>query len=241
MSITLEFKWGVSRGRDSYGYNICSLYVNGDKVSSCNGGGYDMKGTALGNWVAKAFAKRLTRIPKRKFPEQREWIPDPDGMMCNNIDCLWPREKRDEKSIIFYRGPAKTCPQCGNPTVQDHRAGHYEPRPPCFYGLTFHDPNFDPGKAKLRHQTAFAKAAQVAGMTVEEAEAKGLSLGLERYQAFYAASSTVPTRKHRIPLINGACGFSSVEKIMAAIGLSLEYVPTKGRNSVYILHDRRNK
>lgn len=232
---TLEFKWGVSRGRDSYGYNICSLYVDGIKVSSCNGGGYDMKGTALGNWVASVFAKRLTRIPKRKFPEQREWIPEPGARICRNIAC------ESGEGDGFYRGRAEVCPHCGQVTDHDHRAGHYEARPPQFYGLTFHDPNFDPGKAKIRHQTAFAKAAEVAGMTVEEAEAKGLSLGLERYQAFYAASSTVPTRKHRVPSINGACGFRCVEDIMKAIGLSLEYVPTKGKDSVYILHDRREK
>lgn len=49
----LEFRWTVSRGRDTYGYNICSLYVDGKKFSSCNGGGYDMKGTSLGAWIEK--------------------------------------------------------------------------------------------------------------------------------------------------------------------------------------------
>ena len=44
---TCSFKWTVSRGRYTYGYNICTMYLhrrNGDKVkvSSCNGGGYDM-------------------------------------------------------------------------------------------------------------------------------------------------------------------------------------------------------
>lgn len=40
----LSFRWSVSR---------CSLWVDGCKVSSCNGGGYDMKGTAAGNWIEK--------------------------------------------------------------------------------------------------------------------------------------------------------------------------------------------
>lgn len=44
----LQFKWTISRGRDTYGYNICSLYVDGKKVSGCSGGGYDMMGTCLG-------------------------------------------------------------------------------------------------------------------------------------------------------------------------------------------------
>ena len=58
----LEFCWGVSRGRDSYGYNICSLKVDGVKASSCNGGGYDMRGTVLGNWLARTFPKKLLRL-----------------------------------------------------------------------------------------------------------------------------------------------------------------------------------
>jgi len=59
----LRFKWTVSRDRDTYGYNICSLYVNGTKVSSCNGGGYDMQGTALGNWITDNFQDKLKKLP----------------------------------------------------------------------------------------------------------------------------------------------------------------------------------
>lgn len=158
MSRTLELKWSVSRGRDTYGYNICSLYVDRVKVSSCNGGGYDMQGTALGNWVERAFREELLTLT--------------------------------------------------------------EP----FYGLTFHDPNYDPAKVVID------------GQTIEEREEAGLSLGLERYQAFHGASSKVPTERHVIPLIDGACGFGEVEKVLRAIGYRLEYVPTRGRNqSIYRL------
>ena len=147
----LEFKWGKSRGRDTYGYNICTLQVDGAKVASCNGGGYDMKGTCLGDWVARTFAARLLRLRKP------------------------------------------------------------------FHGLSFHDPNYKtPAK-------------------VAEREAKGESLGLERYQAFYSASSPIPTRKHRVPSINGACGFSSVESIMVAIGLKSRYV----KEGLYIVTNGR--
>ena len=31
---TLKFKYTTSRGRNSYGYNICSLWVDNEKVSS---------------------------------------------------------------------------------------------------------------------------------------------------------------------------------------------------------------
>jgi hypothetical protein len=165
----LEFKWTTSRGRDSYGYNICSLYVDGCKVSSCNGGGYDMEGTAFGNWLAKAYADKLRDLPTGKL--------------------------------------AKT-----------------------FYGLTYHDPNYDPGKAKIGKDCTDRTMGQGSdGKTVADAEAAGESLGLERYQAFYSASSKHPTKRHTVPLIDGACGMSSVQRIAEAIGLTLEYLPVRSQ------------
>ena len=61
----LTFKWTVSRGRDSYGYNIVTLRVDGDKVSSCNGGGYDMKGTCLGNLACTCVFRRTSETKAR--------------------------------------------------------------------------------------------------------------------------------------------------------------------------------
>ncbi len=57
--MNLEFKRTTSRGNDTYGYNIVSLYVDGKKKSSCMGGGYDMMGTALGDFVEKQFQEKL--------------------------------------------------------------------------------------------------------------------------------------------------------------------------------------
>lgn len=58
----LHFKWTISKGRDTYGYNICTLYVDGIKVSSCNGGGYDLMGTCLGNYLESAWQSELRGI-----------------------------------------------------------------------------------------------------------------------------------------------------------------------------------
>lgn len=143
----LTTKWGVSRGRDTYGYNICSLYVDGSKVSSCSGGGYDLTGTVVGLWLAKAYAERLRKKIK---------------------------------------------------------AAHY--------GLCFINPNYDPGKAKID------------GETVEEREKAGKSVGLERYQAYYSASSKLPTKQHTVPHLNGGCGIDCMWKVAAAIGLKVERV-----------------
>ena len=72
-----------------------------------------------------------------------------------------------------------------------------------FYGLTYHDPNWQPSKEIIKR------------------EEEGKSLGLERYQDFYKQSSKLPTEKHTIPQINGACGFSSVEKILNHLGFKI--------------------
>ena len=161
----LEFVWTVSKARDSYGYNIMTLYVNDKKVAQCNGGGYDMKGTVLGQWIATTFKDQLLKLKQE------------------------------------------------------------------FCGLTYHDPNYDPNKEIIK------------GQTIAEREKEGKSLGLERYQAFYAASSKLPTEKHIIPEINGATGFSSVEKILKTIGCELEYIPSRRNkdNSLYKLVKRETQ
>tara|TARA_Y100001970_G_scaffold111694_1_gene139388 strand:+ start:985 stop:1464 length:480 start_codon:yes stop_codon:yes gene_type:complete len=130
----LKYKWTVSKAVDTYGYDICTLFVNGDKVSRCNGGGYDMQGTCLGDWIERKFKDDLLQLKE------------------------------------------------------------------TFYGLTFHNPNWKPP------------------LEIVEKEKEGKSLGLERYQDFYKQSSDLPTEKHTIPLIDGACGINSVEKILNAIG-----------------------
>jgi hypothetical protein len=58
----LETKWTVSRGRETYGYNVCTLYADGKKAARCNGGGYDMTGTVIGEWIEKNYQDRLKTL-----------------------------------------------------------------------------------------------------------------------------------------------------------------------------------
>jgi hypothetical protein len=69
----LTFKWTISRGRNTYGYNICSLYVDGKKVASCNGGGYDMQGTCFGDWLEKEFSEGIKNLDIDQFYGIREY------------------------------------------------------------------------------------------------------------------------------------------------------------------------
>lgn len=65
--IDVTFKWTTSRAVDTYGYNICTLYANGKRGASCSGGGYDMKGTALGLFMMKQFDEQLRTLTPSEF------------------------------------------------------------------------------------------------------------------------------------------------------------------------------
>ena len=56
----------VSRGRDTYGYNICRLddTSTGDRFK-CMGGGYDMQGTVFGEWLEACYQDRLVVLKDR--------------------------------------------------------------------------------------------------------------------------------------------------------------------------------
>jgi|SRR5665213_2219469 len=62
----LAFSWSVSRGRETYGYNIMTVTdQNTGKRFRCNGGGYDMTGTSVGNWMEATYPKRLQAVAER--------------------------------------------------------------------------------------------------------------------------------------------------------------------------------
>jgi len=236
---SLEFRWTVSRARDTAGYNICTLYVDGSRVARCNGGGYDMKGTVLGDFIAKHYADRLRSLKPEDMPEQSHWkAADKPRAICINRDCQHCGE-----GVIDSAEHYAPCPHCGQDTRPDAHDGKRIDDGRYFYGLTFHDPNYDPSKAVIGVDCTDRTLSHDdhEGETVEQAEDAGVSFGLERYQAFYSASSKVPTERHTVPLIDGACGMSSVEKIAQAIGLSLEWLPGRKnrKDDLYLLHDER--
>jgi len=62
----LALSWSVSRGMDTYGYNICRLdsRESGTRYK-CMGGGYDMVGTCIGKWLAAEYQDRLLQIAEQ--------------------------------------------------------------------------------------------------------------------------------------------------------------------------------
>ena len=139
----LRFAWSTSRARETYGYNICTLYLvrpNGHEVRAarCNGGGYDMQGTALGSWMQDFFRDDLKKL-------------------SSDIGSNTPWNTRG-----------------------------------AFYGLSFWD-----GK-------------------------RG------KYRKTWKPGYTV--------YLDGGCGFSSMEHILNALGLSLHCIARNGKNTLYTLN-----
>jgi hypothetical protein len=225
LGTVLTIRWGTSRARGYEGYTTCTLRNGtGRRVAACSGGGYDMTGTVFGNWIARTFAAELRSLRAKDMPAQSHWEAS-HQRVCQK--CLI-QTVADEQPYESLPPETHTCPVCGDETREDHHDGKRVDDGRSFYGLTYHDPNYNPGKAVIGKDCHDRTLGKSEGETVEQAEAAGKSVGLERYQAFYRASSPVPSKRHIVPLIDGACGFNSVLSIFNAIGLSVRKVGKSG-------------
>lgn len=68
----LVITWSTSKGRDTYGWNICRLDdCQGRKRYKTIGGGYDMIGTVFGDWLEDYYQADLLELVKTlmKDPE----------------------------------------------------------------------------------------------------------------------------------------------------------------------------
>lgn len=57
----LEIKWSISKARDTYGYNICTL-VDGTRKFKAYGGGYDMQGQVFGQWLEANYMDKIETL-----------------------------------------------------------------------------------------------------------------------------------------------------------------------------------
>lgn len=243
---SISIRWGVSRGRDSYGYTTCSLRNGqGVKIAGCNGGGYDMRGTVIGHWIASTFKAELCALRPEDMPEQSHWQPEHarvcDGKCKAEAWARWEKAIESDgnatpEALAKLPEDCWECPTCGGPTRQS-REGKRIDDGRSFPGLCFYDPNYDPGKAVVGKDCSNRSLGGQDGKTVEQLEAEGSSFGLERYQAFYRQTSHHATERHTIPTIDGACGLSSVEKILAAIGLRLDRTYNSSKLEIYTVRE----
>lgn len=80
----LSVKRTTSRGRDTYGYNICTVTdQETGKKYRCNGGGYDLLGRSVGNWLEDRYQDELLAIKDQAYTH---WIPSEDGPWDQNTN-----------------------------------------------------------------------------------------------------------------------------------------------------------
>lgn len=85
----LRIKWSTSRGRDTYGWNICTLTdeTTGKRFRT-TGGGYDMVGTVFGEWLANTVRPGaiadLEELPYGAFrrPDGSVYVDGACGLSC---------------------------------------------------------------------------------------------------------------------------------------------------------------
>tara|TARA_R100001129_G_scaffold168959_1_gene137427 strand:- start:3199 stop:3609 length:411 start_codon:yes stop_codon:yes gene_type:complete len=84
----LKYTYGTSRARNSYGYNIVGLKVDGIRVARTCGGGYDMQGTVLGDWVERKFWNELLKFDKTFYALKYvnpNWEPSSKGSRTSDL------------------------------------------------------------------------------------------------------------------------------------------------------------
>lgn len=69
----LSLSWGISKGQETLGYNICRLDDrNNGRRFKCMGGGYDMQGTVFGEWLAANYQDQLAALNSSDFYGMRK-------------------------------------------------------------------------------------------------------------------------------------------------------------------------
>lgn len=92
----LSLSWSVSKGRDTYGYNICRLDDrNNGKRFKTIGGGYDMVGTVFGEWLQLNYQDELQAIKARAH-----YISDENGTKVNpRPDSLYGMHWKKDNTV----------------------------------------------------------------------------------------------------------------------------------------------
>ena len=118
---SLEIRYTISRGADTYGWNICTLRIDGRRVASCKGGGYDMRGTCLAGWIKKQFPDELRRLSPAEFYGLSFWDQRakkfrkhwrPGYIVGLNGGCGWNSMERILNAFglrLVWRGESAKC------------------------------------------------------------------------------------------------------------------------------------
>ena len=69
----IEIRMTRSRGYGTEGWNIATLYANGIKKATTKGGGYDMKGVVIGEYLDETFKAELSAWARENRGARRLW------------------------------------------------------------------------------------------------------------------------------------------------------------------------
>ncbi len=98
----LSLSWSTSRGRETYGYNICRLDdINKGERFKCMGGGYDMVGTVFAQWLCANYQDRLLAIKDRSsyvFPVEGAHFA------ANNENSLYGMSYHEKGERVYIDG-----------------------------------------------------------------------------------------------------------------------------------------
>jgi hypothetical protein len=112
----LKITWSISKGRDTYGYNICKLTSRSGHSYKCNGGGYDMIGTVFGDYLEcehqEALQALVSDLPLEDYgstpdkvvkgtyhPHYHGLFIKPDGSVYLNGGCGFDAMRRIAEAI----------------------------------------------------------------------------------------------------------------------------------------------
>lgn len=116
----LALSWSVSRGRDTYGYNICRLDSrNSGRRYKTMGGGYDMVGKVFGDFLECEYQDQLRALvaPLPKAPYgSTSWLQiaeevnpsfygltiRPDGSVCLDGACGFDSMRRIARALGLH-------------------------------------------------------------------------------------------------------------------------------------------
>ena len=94
----LKLSWSISRGRDTYGYNICRLDdLDTGQRYRCMGGGYDMVGTVFADWLQSTHQGRLIKFFAATDQSKIKPYGNPSAELLQHVDyygmTYWPAER----------------------------------------------------------------------------------------------------------------------------------------------------
>lgn len=99
----LVISWSTSRGRDTYGYNICRLDDRETgKRYRCNGGGYDMIGKVFGDWLADYYQADLKKIASRAVYHYNKQESSKGRVASDKLDALYGMTANTLGSEVYY-------------------------------------------------------------------------------------------------------------------------------------------